>query len=401
MIVVRPAVAGDAPGIRRVITQCYGTGFRDRRYYSDSALQDLIGSGDTLTLVALHADSESVVGTAAVDLYGGLSDARVADFGRLAVSPEYQSRGVGGVLMAERLARVATIASVGLVTVRIASADSLKIAEAHGFGLVGLFPLLLQRSEHVALLIKYFDSAFRESHARRSLIPEVAGLAQLALENCGLEQDIVIDESRRAYEGACCPDLTECSFERWRLMREVCDGDNARRARDGEPSLADAVGIPSGSGVKHFVATLGDSLVGGLAVEIDALNGFARIHELVGVDGAVRPMLNHIWGMCRDVFGCVQMTIDVVASATTMQQTLLELGFVPIAYVPALVRVGGRRCDVVKMTRVAEAAMSSMSERDAGCRPLVGVVLGMLSVQRQRAEADHAEAGRGDNERAI
>lgn len=45
--------------------------------------------------------------------------------------------------------------------------------------------------------------------------------------------------------------------------------------------------------------------------------------------------------------------INVSAEAARTQQTLGELGFVPVAYVPALALVGTERLDVVKMFRLA------------------------------------------------
>ena len=78
---------------------------------------------------------------------------------------------------------------------------SLKIAEAHEFVVVGFRPMawLLRQRESLVLLARYFGNALalRKNHPR--IIPEVHPLSHLALENCSLSPDTVVDEEAPAY----------------------------------------------------------------------------------------------------------------------------------------------------------------------------------------------------------
>jgi hypothetical protein len=56
---------------------------------------------------------------------------------------------------------------------------------------------------------------------------------------------------------------------------------------------------------------------------------------------------------CREQWGVGYLEVDVSAYEPRMQRTLVELGFLPVAYIPALVFHEVERLDVVKMVRLA------------------------------------------------
>jgi hypothetical protein len=69
-------------------------------------------------------------------------------------------------------------------------------------------------------------------------------------------------------------------------------------------------------------------------------------------DGVIRALLDHLERACREEWcGCL-LEVDVSAYAPRMQRTLLELGLLPVAYVPALAFDEVERLDVVKMLRL-------------------------------------------------
>ena len=80
----------------------------------------------------------------------------------------------------------------------------MKIAEANGFSVVGYLPLKmnLEERESLALHVHYFGNGLdlRANHPR--VIPEVHPLAHLAMENCGLHPDMVVDEDSPPYPPA-------------------------------------------------------------------------------------------------------------------------------------------------------------------------------------------------------
>src|SRR6516225_9360185 len=106
MITIREATGRDVPDIREIFLACYGTDYTDPRYYDEALLTRLVYSDDSLLLVAEDADAGRVIGTASVDLEIGAHSDLVGEFCRLAVHPTEREKGVGKLLMGERLRHV-------------------------------------------------------------------------------------------------------------------------------------------------------------------------------------------------------------------------------------------------------------------------------------------------------
>jgi CRP-like cAMP-binding protein len=77
-----------------------------------------------------------------------------------------------------------------------------------------------------------------------------------------------------------------------------------------------------------------------------------RIFELVAADESpIRFLLTELMRRSREEWRVDYVEVDVNAHAPRMQKTLLELGFVPVAYLPASVFHHVERLDTVRMQR--------------------------------------------------
>src|SRR5262249_48895512 len=94
-------------------------------------------------------------------------------------------------------------------------------------------------------------------------------------------------------------------------------------------------------------------IAGAVGFTADGVEGVARIFELITLhDHVIRFLLGEVERLCREKLGIGYAEVDVSAYAPRLQRTLLELGFLPAAYVPALVFHEVERLDVVKMVRL-------------------------------------------------
>jgi hypothetical protein len=84
--------------------------------------------------------------------------------------------------------------------------------------------------------------------------------------------------------------------------------------------------------------------------------------------------LSDLERMCREKWDCL-VEVDVSAYAPRMQRTLIELGFVPVAYVPALVFHEVERLDVVKMIRLLTLPDVRTEGLSPRCKKLADLVL--------------------------
>jgi GNAT superfamily N-acetyltransferase len=377
MITVREATGRDVGAIREIFLACYGTVYTDPRYYDDALLTRLVYSDDSLLLVAEDEEAGKVVGTASVDLEVGAHSDLVGEFCRLAVHPNYRQHGVGKLLMHERLQRVHGRLQVGLVEARATHPYSLQIAEAHRFAVVGFLPerWRLRERESLALLVRYFGNALelRNNHPR--IIPEIDALAHLALHNCALAPDAIVDEEAAAYPPGGEFEVQELTTEGYAALLRIERGRVRHREIFGPARLHYGIFKLQARRSRYLIAREAGRIAGAVGFILDPLDKAVRIFELIALhDEVVRFLLNHLESACREKWDCL-IEVDVSAHAPRMQRTLLELGFLPVAYLPALVFSEVERLDVVKMIRLLSPPKVRTAGLTPSCEALAELVL--------------------------
>ena len=132
MINIREAIESDTPWIREIFEATYGENYAYPEFYEEQPLKKLIFADDTLMLVAEDDASDRVVGTASVVLESGAYTDLVGEFGRLAVHPAAWGKGIGGMLLQERINRVEDRLHVGFMEARVTHPHSLTNGLRHG-----------------------------------------------------------------------------------------------------------------------------------------------------------------------------------------------------------------------------------------------------------------------------
>ncbi len=355
MITIREATGRDVPEIQEIFQATYGTDYTDPRYYDESLLTRLVYSESSLMLVAEDTSIGRIVGTASIDLEVGAYSDLVGEFGRLAVHPDARQQGIGRLLMEERFRRVQDRIQVGIVEARISQPYSLKIAESHQFAVVGFLPLVWQmrKRESLALLVRHFDNALelRKNHPR--VIPEVGPLAHLALQNCSLVPDAVVDEETPAYPPGAKLETQDLTTEGYAALLRIARGRIHRREIFGPVRLHYGFFKLQARRSHYLIAREDGRIAGAIGFTDDPVSKNVRIFELIALhDEVVRFLLRELERSCREDWGVCCIDVEVSAYSPRMQRTLVELGFLPVAYLPALVFHEVERLDVVRMIRL-------------------------------------------------
>jgi hypothetical protein len=312
-----------------------------------------------------------------VDLEVGAHSDLVGEFCRLAVQPSYRQRGVGKLLLTERLQRVQGRLQVGLVEARATHPYSLRIAEAHQFAVVGFLPerWQLRERESLALLVRYFDNALelRNNHPR--IIPEVHALAHMALENCSLTPDVIVDEEEPAYPAGGDFQVQELTTEGYAPLLRIERGRVRRREIFGPARLHYGIFKLHARRSRYLIAREDGRIAGAVGFTLDPVDKAVRIFELIALhDEVIRFLLYDLERACREKWDCL-IEVDVSAHAPRMQRTLLEVGFLPVAYLPALVFHEVERLDVVKMVRLLAPPRVRTDILTPKCEALAELVL--------------------------
>ena len=391
MIDIREARAADVEAIRDIFYASYGSAYPHPQFYDVEQLTRFVYSDGQLLLVAEDADSGRVIGTASVILEVGALTDLVAEFGRLAVLPETRNSGVGRMLMRARLDRVRDRIHVGLVEARTVHPYTLRIAEANGFAPVGLVPLKMRTAarESLCLLTQYFGDALRLRRNHPRVVPEVYPLAQLALEHSAIESDVIVDEDAPAFQRAEGLALREMTTEGYSTLLRIERGRVRHREVFGPLRLHYGLFKLKAEHSHYLMAVDEGRILGAVGWNEDLLDGVTRIFELIALEDAVaRFLLESFERTCRERGDIAVAEIDVSADAPRLQRTLLELGFLPAAYLPAMVFSEVERLDVVKMVRLyiePEVSGMQLSPRAAA---IADVVLKRFRSQRVQPQIE-------------
>jgi len=392
---VREALGKDVPAICDIFKSVYGNGYPYPLYFDEGRLKRAVISDDVLLLVAEHRESGEILGTASVIFEAGSYSDRVGEFGRLIVRPDARRQGIGRALMEKRIECVETRLHVGFVENRTVHSKAQRISGACGFSPVGYLPFKLpyERRESVSLFVRYFRDALklRANHPR--IIPEAQALAQLALENCQLPFDAIIDEEQPPYPRHDHFELEELTSEGLKSILRNERGHVHNREIFGSMHLQYGFSRLTQSNATYLVARemakgagIGP-VVGAIGYTIDDLGRNLKVCDLITNRGeAVRFLLESLLDRCRKKIEVDYLEVDVSTKAPGLQRTFLELGFLPAAYIPAMVFCDGERVDILRMVCVLIPIEIGHNELIPEAQPIADKVID--SFTRQEAKID-------------
>ncbi|MDH3492333.1 MAG: GNAT family N-acetyltransferase [Acidobacteriota bacterium] len=355
MIEVRAATENDVDGIRDLFLAAYGKSYTYPAYYDPFVLKKMVFDDDTLLLVAEDNKSKVILGTASVIFDLGAFGDLAGEFGRLVVHPDARRRGIGKKLMEKRLEIASVRLHVGFVENRVAHPFSQRISYRYGFAPAGFLPLkaYFAERESLALYVLHFGAALRLRRNNPRVIPEVFQLAQQVLSSCNIEPDAIIDGDSAPY-----PNEHEFEIEEMRT-KGYASLLRFERSRSGEQEIFGPARIHQGlfslkATHSHYViARKAGHLVGAIGFSVDHVEKAVKIFEIVTVDQRpIRMLIEEVIDRCLKKYDMAYIETDVGAYSPSMQRTLLELQFVPVAYIPAFAFQKAERCDVIRMARL-------------------------------------------------
>lgn len=352
---VQEAVEEDAPAINDLFRAAYGDDYLYPEFYEEKTVKRMIFDDRSLMLVAREASRDRVIGTAGVLFEMGAYSDLVGEFGRLVVHPEVRRRGIGHRLMEERLARVGDRLHVAFTEVRMCTSASPRISQKHGFAPVGFLPMKLVfggEREHAGLMVKHFGDALslRRNHPR--IIPEAHALAEMAMDRVGLDSHIILDEESAAYGAGGEYDLDELTSRGYAALLRIQRGRVRHREVFGPQRLHYGLFKLAASHSHYLLARDGERIVGALGFMRDERECNLRVFELIYTQPDVVRVLFRSLVEHAVAEGMVSIEVDVSAHAPRLQRTLLEMDYLPAAYVPALAFDEVERVDILKMYRL-------------------------------------------------
>jgi len=352
---VRLAEERDVSPIRDIFIAVYGKDYPYKEFYDPQWIKRSIFNDHVLMLVAEDPNTKQVGGTASVVFEIGAHSDLVGEFGRLAVHPDFRQYGIGNLLMEKRLEAIEDRLHLGLVQTRVIHPYAQKISLTHGFAPVGFLPLshTFSHRESFALLGRYFCDALTLRNNNPRIIPEAYPLAHLSLTHTGLPCDVIVDEESAPYPYHDGYHIQELTVKGYPALLRIERGRVRHREVFGHMRLEYGFFKLHANHANYLLASEDQQLVGAIGFTLDRTGHSVRVFELISfTDQAIRFLLSELERKCRHEWDIQYIEIDVSAHSPRMQRTLLELNFMPAAYVPAMVFHEVERLDIIRMVRL-------------------------------------------------
>lgn len=351
---IRPVREEDIEQVIALFRANYGDDYAMPEFYDPQWVKRGVYSDHILWLVI--EDEGRVVASGACILNAGDYNDQIGELGRLVVDPTVGGRGLGRALLTALVDASDERVEFAFAEARTVHPKTQRIDDRIGLVPLGFLPMYYMMSWRESLVLsgQLFGNGRRLRQAGAAeVVPAVAPLAELSLRNLELNETFRVRPGARPYpldHPVPTSPLTESALPR--LLR-------IEHGRLIEPEVLSAMQVDLGLAqlsakkAQYLVAADEERTFGAVGYTYDSHNKAVRIVELIGQDEAVKgSLLRQALEQAEHQHAVEMIKCDVNAHSPRLQATLLEMGFLPAAYIPGMVFHASHRLDVVKMIKL-------------------------------------------------
>ena len=350
---IRPIREEDIEQVIQLFRLNYGDDYAIPEFYDPQWVKRGVYSDHIIWLVIEDVGRVVASGAAILD-FGDYND-QIAEIGRLVVDPSAGGKGLGRTLLNALVDASDERVEFAFGEARTTHSKTQRIFERSGLAPLGFLPMAYAVAwrESWVLSGQLFGNgrSLRQVGAAQ-VIPQVAPIANLALSNLELNEQVQVRSEARPYPLD--HDLHIEPLSGASLLRLI----KIEQGRLLDPEVFGGLHIDQGishlQGHKacYLVASDGHETLGAVGY-IPVGGGNVRIVELIARDEVVKgSLLRRAVEEAEQVHAAEVIDCDVSANSPRIQRTLLELGFLPAAYVPGMVFHQTARWDVVRMMKL-------------------------------------------------
>lgn len=244
------------------------------------------------------------------------------------------------------------------VVARVLASDNAQqiLLESLGYVCVGFQPFKHMVRTREGVLF-YVLGGCPESIARLPLseaLPQVNELSSFVLSRLNIPAPQVVRNGATGYPLQTSLQVHQSSLDDYELWR--------MQALTANPEVEISHGyhlglgwfrVESADAPLSFLGQREDQIVAGLAYQFDEVDRCVRIVEAFATDDlAMGAMLRHVLETAQQKLNAVYVEMDVLLTAPRLLKTAEQLGFVPVAYLPAFYRRDAQCADVSKLVKL-------------------------------------------------
>jgi hypothetical protein len=352
---IRPSTVADAPQWLSLVRATIGNHYPAKELYDVNWIAPLLDPAQGEETWVAESAGRLQASISFLKPWGPKGNA-VANLGRNLIRPQSVADGSAEALL--RTVHEIVTQRGEMAVVRISSMDNAQqiLFEKLGFVCVGFQPLKHMIQQRVGVLF-YVHGAETVLVTRTPLwasIAQVSELGQATLENLRISNSFVVRDGACGYplhSDLKVHDATMEDFELWRTQAESSHPpvEISGRFNCGFGLMR----LPVERQPRAFLGQRDDRMTAGMSCYFDEQDRCARIVEaFCGDDLSMGALLAHAVKVMQQQFNAVYTELDILASAPRLLKCAEQLGFVPVAYLPAFYYRDNNYFDVVKMVKL-------------------------------------------------
>ncbi|RIK33961.1 MAG: hypothetical protein DCC52_01965, partial [Chloroflexi bacterium] len=332
----------------------YGDDYSMPEFYDPQWVKRGIYSDHIIWLV-VEEQGEIVASGACILNFGDYNDL-VGEIGRVVVDPDTGGKGLGRAILTALVDAADERVEFAFAEARTVHPKTQKINDHLGLVALGFLPLhyRMKWRESVVLEGQLFGNGrVLRRVGQAQVIPAVAPLAGLSLQNLELDEAVTINATVRGYPLD--QNIEVRPLDATSLIRVL----KIEQGRIVEPEIFGGVHLDEGMPqlqarkANYVVALDGDRTLGAVGFVYNEHHASVRLVELIGQEGAVKgSLLRWAVDFAQTEYEAQVIEVDVSAYSPRLQQTLYEIGFLPTGYVPGMVFHHTARYDIVKFAKL-------------------------------------------------
>jgi hypothetical protein len=207
-------------------------------------------------------------------------------------------------------------------------------------------------------------------------LPQVAELAIATLESLRIVNPIVVRDGASGYPLQSDLKISSASPEDYEVWHKQVLASNPPHELSGRFNMGSGhMRLPPKQPMRAFLGQKDGKIVAGLAYYFDELDRCARLSEAFSSDDvSMGALVAHAVKAVHDQLGAVYLEADILASAPRLLKSAEQLGFVPVAYLPAFYCRAGSYADVVKLVKLNLPYSLDTAEFTAHAKAVVTII---------------------------
>ncbi len=354
-LTIRPATPNDAPQWLELVRASFGDNYPTKDVYDlDWITAQLDTSKGPETLIA---EDQGVIKGSASFLRGESTNSNpVCNIGRNLFRPEAFADGSAHTLLQDVVKL--TTDRKQMAVVRVAATDNgQQIAfEKLGFACVGFQPLkhILRQRVGVLFYVHGANSVLATRTPLSESLPQVSELGIHALQSLQIANSMVVRDGASGYPLQCELKVHEGTFDDFELWRVQAEAANPPPEISGRFNFGfGLLRLPFTASMRALLGQRDEKMVAGLAYYFDEHDKCVRVTDgFCSDDLSMGALLTAAVKTAQEQFNAVYTEMDILATAPRLLKSAEQLGFVPVAYLPAFFNGGAGNFDVVKMVKL-------------------------------------------------